>query len=129
LLATVHYLLSVKIIQFPLKEKSKLSKLFCYDKKFPLNDAIQVSQKYRLSLKVQSRAIHFGCQYHFKIWLDCHKLKKIPCLIIPMSTKCQKKRQLMSYNMMIGYDIYIASKNDPDYQNLLLATVRHLEMW
>jgi hypothetical protein len=31
--------------------------------------------------------------------------------------------------MMIGYDIYIASKNDPDYQNLLLATVRHLEMW
>jgi hypothetical protein len=28
---------------------------------------------------------------------------------MPMSTKCQKnekKRQLMSYNMMIGYDIY-----------------------
>jgi hypothetical protein len=40
---------------------------------------------------VQSRAIHFGCQYHFKIWLDCHKLIKIPCLIMPMSTKCQKK--------------------------------------
>jgi hypothetical protein len=30
-------------------------------------------------------------KYHFKIWLDCHKLKKIPCLIMPMSTKCQKK--------------------------------------
>jgi hypothetical protein len=34
----------------------------------------------------------------------------------------------MSYNMMIGYDIYdgafsIASKNDLDDQNLLLATV------
>jgi hypothetical protein len=33
-----------------------------------------------------------------------------PCLIIPMSTKCQKnekkKLQLMSYNMMIDYDIY-----------------------
>jgi hypothetical protein len=25
--------------------------------------------------------------------------------------------------MMIGYDIYIASKNDTDNQNLLLATV------
>jgi hypothetical protein len=45
----------------------------------------------------------------FKIWLDCHILKKIPCLIISMSTKCQKMRkklQLMLYNMMIGYDIY-----------------------
>jgi hypothetical protein len=25
---------------------------------------------------------------------------------MPMSTKCQKKLQLMSYNMMKGYDIY-----------------------
>jgi hypothetical protein len=59
---------------------------------------------------VLSRAINFGRQCHFKIWLDCHKFKKFPCLIKRMSTKCQKKwekkLQLMSYNMMIGYDIY-----------------------
>jgi hypothetical protein len=40
----------------------------------------------------------------------------------------------MSYNMMIGYDIYdyngafsIASKNDLDDQNLLLATISFLK--
>jgi hypothetical protein len=38
-----------------------------------------------------SRAKNFGRQCHFKIWLDCHKFKKNPCLIMPMSTKCQKK--------------------------------------
>jgi hypothetical protein len=61
------------------------------------------------SLYALPRAINFGRQCHFKIWLDCHKFKKCPCLIMPMSTKCQKIRkkcQLMSYNMMIGYDIY-----------------------
>jgi hypothetical protein len=40
---------------------------------------------------VLSRAKNFGRQCHFKIWLDCHKLKKCPCLIMSMSTKCQKK--------------------------------------
>jgi hypothetical protein len=84
-----------------------------------------------------SRAINFGRQCHFKIWLDCHKFKKFPCLIMRMSTKCQKKWkkcQLMSYKMMIGYELWylrqfyngtfsIASKNDLDDQNLLLATV------
>jgi hypothetical protein len=60
-------------------------------------------------VNVLSRAKNSGRQCHFKIWLDCHKLKNFPCLIMPMSTKCQKnekKRQSMSYNMMIGYDIY-----------------------
>jgi hypothetical protein len=28
-----------------------------------------------------------------KIWLNCHKLKNVPCLIMPMSTKCQKKEK------------------------------------
>jgi hypothetical protein len=54
---------------------------------------------------------------------------------MPMSTKCQKmrtKRQLMSYNMMIGYvrlfyngAFSTASKNDLDDQNLLLATLHY----
>jgi hypothetical protein len=37
------------------------------------------------------------------------QIKKNPRLIMPMSKKCQnmkKKLQSMSYNMMIGYDIY-----------------------
>jgi hypothetical protein len=34
------------------------------------------------SVYVLSRAINFGRQCHFKIWLDCHKFKKIPCLIM-----------------------------------------------
>jgi hypothetical protein len=42
---------------------------------------------------VLSRAKNSGRQCHFKIWLDCHKLKKNPYLIMPMSTKCQKKRE------------------------------------
>jgi hypothetical protein len=47
---------------------------------------------------VLSRAINFGRQCHFTIWLDCHKFKKIPCLIMPTSTKRQK--------IEIGYNIY-----------------------
>jgi hypothetical protein len=55
-----------------------------------------------------SRAKYSGSQCHFKIWLDCRKLKNVPCLIMPMSPKCQKKslidvNYVMSYNMMIGY--------------------------
>jgi hypothetical protein len=42
---------------------------------------------------VLSRAINFGRQCHFKIWLDCHKFKIFPCLIMPMSTNCQKMRK------------------------------------
>jgi hypothetical protein len=35
--------------------------------------------------------VHFRLrQCHFKIWLDCHKFKKNPCLIMPTSTKWQK---------------------------------------
>jgi hypothetical protein len=41
-------------------------------------------------LDLLSGAIHFGRQCHVKIWLDCHNLKKFPCLIMTMSTKCQK---------------------------------------
>jgi hypothetical protein len=48
-----------------------------------------------------SRAINFGRQCHFKMWLDCHKFKKFPCLM---------------------------TLNDLDDQNLLLATVHILKM-
>jgi hypothetical protein len=44
------------------------------------------------------RAIHFVPQCHFKIGLHCHKLKKNPCLIMPMSTKCQKNEEKMTIN-------------------------------
>jgi hypothetical protein len=57
---------------------------------------------------------------------------------MPMSTKCQKmrtKRQLMSYNMMIGYvrlfyngAFSTALKNDLDDQNLLLATLHYFRL-
>jgi hypothetical protein len=43
-----------------------------------------------LYIKVQSPAINFVRQCHFKIWLDCHKFKKNPRLIILTSIKCQK---------------------------------------
>jgi hypothetical protein len=48
---------------------------------------------FNIRKKVLSRAINFGRQCHFNIWLDCHKFKKFPCLIIPMSTKCQNLRK------------------------------------
>jgi hypothetical protein len=38
-------------------------------------------------MNLLSRAINFGRQCHFKIWLDYHKFKKNPCLIMPMSKK------------------------------------------
>jgi hypothetical protein len=85
--------------------------------------------------QVLSRAINFGHQCHFKVWLDCHKFKKFPCLIMPTSTKCQKIEKKMTINV-IQYDdrlwylrlfyngaFSIASKNDLDDQNLLLASV------
>jgi hypothetical protein len=49
----------------------------------------QQKQKYA-SEYVLSQAIHFGRQCHFKIWLDCHKFENFPCLIMPISAKCQK---------------------------------------
>jgi hypothetical protein len=49
---------------------------------------------------VLSRAINFGRQCHFKIWLDCHKLKNFPCLIMPMSTKCQTNEKKMTINVI-----------------------------
>jgi hypothetical protein len=80
-------------------------KCTCYS--YQLDNTLTADLKKKWT--VLSRAINFARQCHFKIWLDCHKFKKNPCLIMPMSTKCQKIRtkwQLMSYNMMIGYDIY-----------------------
>jgi hypothetical protein len=86
-------------------------------------------------MQILSRAINFGRQCHFKIWLDCHKFKKIPCLIMPTSTKCQKIEKKMTINVIKLDDrlLYlrlfyngassIASKNDLDDQNLFLATV------
>jgi hypothetical protein len=52
------------------------------------------------SYQVLSRAINFGRQCHFKIWLDCHKLNNFPCLIMPMSTKCQKNEKKMTFNVI-----------------------------
>jgi hypothetical protein len=49
---------------------------------------------------VLSRAINFGRQCHFKIWLDCHKFKNFPCLIMSMSTKCQKNEKKMTINVI-----------------------------
>jgi hypothetical protein len=49
---------------------------------------------------VLSRAIHFGRQCHFKIWLDCHKFKIFPCLIMLMSTNCQKNEKKMTINVI-----------------------------
>jgi hypothetical protein len=43
-------------------------------------------------------------QCHFKIWLDCHKFKNFPCLIMPMSTKCQKMREKKKTINVIQHD-------------------------
>jgi hypothetical protein len=53
-----------------------------------------------VAIYVLSRAINFGRQCHFKIWLDCHKFKKIPCLIMSMSTRCQKNENKMTINVI-----------------------------
>jgi hypothetical protein len=47
-----------------------------------------------------SRAINFGRQCLFKIWLDCHKFKNFPCLIMSMSTKGQKNEKKMPINVI-----------------------------
>jgi hypothetical protein len=75
----------------------------CIYMQLPCSSALR---SVRSQHNVLSRAINFGRQGHFKIWLDCHNFKKFPCLIMPTSTKCQKIEKKMSYNMMIGYDIY-----------------------
>jgi hypothetical protein len=49
---------------------------------------------------VLSRAINLDRQCHFKILLNCHKFKKIPCLIMRMSTKCQKNEKKMTINVI-----------------------------
>jgi hypothetical protein len=61
-----------------------------------------------------------------KIWLDCHKFKKFPCLIMPMSTKCQKNEKKMTINAIQHDDvlcIYDCFTEWPWRQNLLLVTV------
>jgi hypothetical protein len=49
---------------------------------------------------VLSRAKNSGRQRHFKIWLDCHKLKKMTCLVMPMSTMCQKNEKKITSNVI-----------------------------
>jgi hypothetical protein len=66
------------------------------------------------------------------MWLHCHKLKKNPCLIpnahVNKVSKTfellLKKLQLMSYNMMIGYDIYdcFTMEGFPLRQSMFLTT-------
>jgi hypothetical protein len=68
------------------------------DRKHPLLIDLKFSKN--SGMIVLSRAINFGRQCHFKIWLDCHKFKKIPCLIMPMSTKCQKNKNKMIINVI-----------------------------
>jgi hypothetical protein len=64
------------------------------------------------------------------------QIKKCPCLIMSLSTKCQKMRnkcQLMSHNMMRGYNICDRftmehfPRNGIDEQNVLLKTVRLID--
>jgi hypothetical protein len=71
----------------------------------PISYFIIVFRRFQIlkHLYEQSRAINFG---HFKILSDFHKLRKFPYLIMPTSTKCQKKLEKRTVNgMMIGYDI------------------------
>jgi phosphoribosylaminoimidazole-succinocarboxamide synthase len=49
---------------------------------------------------VLSRAINFGRQCHFKICLDCQEFKNFPCLIMSMSTKCQKNEKKITINVI-----------------------------
>jgi hypothetical protein len=64
----------------------------------PLPDLLKSKQAFLDH--VLSRAINFGRQCHFKIWLDCHKFKKFPCLIMPTSTKCQKIEKKLTINVI-----------------------------
>jgi hypothetical protein len=54
---------------------------------------------------------------HFKIWLDCHKLKKKSCLIMPMSTKCQKIEEKMTINVTQHRLWYLRT-----FQRMILTT-------
>jgi hypothetical protein len=85
-----------------------------------------------LNHRVLSWAKNSGRQCHFHIWLDCHKLKKFPSLIMPMSTMCQKNEKKMTINViMISWYLRpfyngafsIVSNHDFDDQFFLLAIV------
>jgi hypothetical protein len=73
-----------------------------------------------------SRAKNSGSQCHFKIWLDCHKLKNVPCLIMPMSPKCQKKIinrcelcNVIQHDDRLCYDIFCSTLSE--FENFLLC--------
>jgi hypothetical protein len=51
-------------------------------------------------LYLLSRAKNSGRQCHFKVWLDGHTFKKNPCVIMPMSTKCQENEKKMTTNVI-----------------------------
>jgi hypothetical protein len=87
-----------------------------------LNIKSSLAKKYQWNVQILWRAIYFGRQCHFKIWLDCHKFKKFPCLIMSMSIKCQKNEKKIT-NHVIQH-IFDCGKDD---QNLLLATV-HIQI-
>jgi hypothetical protein len=40
----------------------------------------------------------FWSSMSFQIWLDCHKFKNFPCLIMPMSTQCQKNEKKIQHH-------------------------------
>jgi hypothetical protein len=65
--------------------------LIVSNKKEFFNKYVRIKQNYKIWKYVLPGAINFGRQCHFKIWLDCHKFKIFPCLI--MSTNCQKNEK------------------------------------
>jgi hypothetical protein len=60
-------------------KKLKIEKIYLIKWQHPIQYFVQLS----LFLTIY-------CQCHFKIWLDCFKLKNFPCLIMPTSRKVLK---------------------------------------
>jgi hypothetical protein len=76
---------------------------FLYKRAVPIFEQVHSNNVIKLYL-VRSRAINFGRQCHFKIWLNCHKFKKCPCLIMPISTRCQKhEKKNDNYCHTVGF--------------------------
>jgi hypothetical protein len=72
---------------------------FLYKRAVPIFEQVHSNNVIKFYL-VRSRAINFGRQCHFKIWLNCHKFKKCPCLIMPISTRCQKHEKKMAITVI-----------------------------
>jgi hypothetical protein len=90
-----------------------------------MKEAFEILDVFLVAYTVASKK--FWSSMSFQNLIRLSQIKKFPCLIMTMSTKCQKNEKKMTtnvINMIRGYDIYdrFTMEHFPLRQSMILTT-------